>query len=293
MVLPVLDNRNSNAAAPTGKAVTLWQGTDNSYTDSNNWSNGVPAAGGFVYFAGNNQDVGNSNQKAVNLREFRVADSYGGTLGGGSLQISATTMVLASSRCAIGIRPFVEDLHIVAMPREMTIAAGRINRLHIHTTTGVLTINRGTINELVVSPGSSQVTIGANVNTDDPTVSAAGPSDVRIGRGSRATSAAPMNTVNASGAFESSATIVNASANGRVGRVASSGSVITTLTLNGGELLLKDSDDNATLTIGNGTINGGRISSGDSNRRVTNTNPMKVQGEIQVRLLSGQTVTLA
>ena len=293
MVLPVLDNRNSSAAAATGKAVTLWQGTDNSYTDSNNWSNGVPAAGGFVYFAGNNQDVGNSNQKAVNLREFRVADSYGGTLGGGSLQISATTMVLASSRCAIGIRPFVEDLHIVAMPREMTISAGRINRLHIHTTTGVLTINRGTINELVVSPGSSQVTIGANVNTDDPTASAAGPSDVRIGRGSRATSAAPMNTVNASGAFESSATIVNASANGRVGQVASSGSVITTLTLNGGELLLKDSDDNATLTIGNGTINGGRISSGDSNRRVTNTNPMKVQGEIQVRLLSGQTVTLA
>jgi hypothetical protein len=89
MVLPVLDNRNSNAAAATGKAVTLWQGTDNSYTDSNNWSNGVPAAGGFVYFAGNNQDVGNSNQKAVNLREFRVADSYGGTLGGGSLQIGA------------------------------------------------------------------------------------------------------------------------------------------------------------------------------------------------------------
>jgi len=293
MVLPVLDNRNSSAAAATGKAVTLWQGTDNSYTDGNNWSNGVPAAGGFVYFAGNNQDVGNSNQKAVNLREFRVADSYGGTLGGGNLQISATTMVLASSRCAIGIRPFVEDLHIVAMPRDMTIAAGRINRLHIHTTTGVLTINRGTINELVVSPGSSQVTIGANVSTDNPLASAAGPFDVRLGRGSRATSAANMNTVNASGAFESSATIVNASANGRVGQVASSGSVITTLTLNGGELLLKDSDDNATLTIGNGTINGGRISSGDSNRRVTNTNPMKVQGEIQVRLLSGQTVTLA
>jgi hypothetical protein len=293
MVLPVLDNRNSNAAAATGKAVTLWQGTDNSYTDSNNWSNGVPAAGGFVYFAGNNQDVGNSNQKAVNLREFRVADSYGGTLGGGSLQISATTMVLASSRCAIGIRPFVEDLHIVAMPRDMTIAAGRINRLHIHTTTGVLTINRGTINELVVSPGSSQVTIGENVSTDNPLASAAGPFDVRLGRGSRATSAANMNTVNASGVFESSATIANASANGRVGQLASSGSVITTLTLNGGELLLKDSDDNATLTIGNGTINGGRISSGDSNRRVTNTNPMKVQGEIQVRLLSGQTVTLA
>jgi hypothetical protein len=293
MVLPVLDNRNSNAAAATGKAVTLWQGTDNSYTDSNNWSNGVPAAGGFVYFAGNNQDVGNSNQKAVNLREFRVADSYGGTLGGGSLQISATTMVLASSRCAIGIRPFVEDLHIVAMPRDMTIAAGRINRLHIHTTTGVLTINRGTINELVVSPGSSQVAIGANVSTDNPLASAAGPFDVRLGRGSRATSAANMNTVNASGVFESSATIANASANGRVGQLASSGSVITTLTLNGGELLLKDSDDNATLTIGNGTINGGRISSGDSNRRVTNTNPMKVQGEIQVRLLSGQTVTLA
>jgi hypothetical protein len=229
----------------------------------------------------------------VNLREFRVADSYCGTLGGGSLQISATTMVLASSRCAIGIRPFVEDLHIVAMPRDMTIAAGRINRLHIHTTTGVLTINRGTINELVVSPGSSQVAIGANVSTDNPLASAAGPFDVRLGRGSRATSAANMNTVNASGVFESSATIANASANGRVGQLASSGSVITTLTLNGGELLLKDSDDNATLTIGNGTINGGRISSGDSNRRVTNTNPMKVQGEIQVRLLSGQTVTLA
>ena len=293
MVLPVLDNRNSNAASPTVEAVTIWQGTTDSYTTGGNWSNGVPTKGGIVYFAGNNQDVGDSNQKAVNLREFRVADSYGGTLGGGSLQISATTMVLASSRCVIGIRPFVEDLHIVAMPREMTISAGRVNRLHIHTTTGVLTLNRATINELVVSPGSSQVTIGANVNTDDPTASAAGPSDVRIGRGSRATSAAPMNTVNASGAFESSATIVNASANGRVGQLASSGSVITTLTLNGGELLLKDSEDNATLTIGNATLNGGRINGVDSNRRITNTNPMTVQGEIQVQLLSGQTITLA
>jgi len=292
MVLPVLDNRNSNAASPTVKAVTLWQGTTNSYTTGGNWSNGVPANGGVVYFAGNNQDVGDSNQKAVNLREFRVADSYGGTLGGGSLQISASSMVLASSRCVIGIRPFVEDLHIVAMPREMTIAAGRINRLHIHTTNGVLTINRGVVNELVVSPGSSQVTMSLNVSTDNPLASAGGPFKLRVGRGTRATSAAPMNFVNASGSFESSATIANASANGRVGQIESSGSAITTLTLNGGELLLKDSDTNATLTIGNGTINGGRINGVNSNRRITNTNPMTVQGEIQVQLLSGQTITL-
>ena len=293
MVLPVLDNRNSNAASPTVEAVTIWQGTTTSYTTSSNWSNGVPVDGGIVYYATNNQDVADSNQKAVNLREFRVADSYGGTLGGGSLQISATTMVLASSRCVIGIRPFVEDLHIVAMPREMTIAEGRVNRLHIHTNTGVLTINRGTINKLVVSPGSSQVSISANVSTDNPLASAAGPFDVRLGRGSRATAAAPMNFVNASGSFESSAIIANASANGRVGQIESSGSVITTLTLNGGELLLKDSDTNATLTIGNGTINGGRINGVDSNRRITNTNPMTVQGEIQVQLVSGQTITLA
>tara|TARA_Y100001937_G_scaffold35840_1_gene51419 strand:- start:2 stop:883 length:882 start_codon:yes stop_codon:yes gene_type:complete len=293
MVLPVLDNRNSNAASPTVEAVTIWQGTTTSYTTSSNWSNGVPVDGGIVYYATNNQDVADSNQKAVNLREFRVADSYGGTLGGGLLQISATTMVLASSRCVIGIRPFVEDLHIVAMPREMTIAEGRVNRLHIHTNTGVLTINRGTINKLVVSPGSSQVSISANVSTDNPLASAAGPFDVRLGRGSRATAAAPMNFVNASGSFESSATIANASANGRVGQIESSGSVITTLTLNGGELLLKDSDTNATLTIGNGTINGGRINGVDSNRRITNTNPMTVQGEIQVQLVSGQTITLA
>ena len=293
MVLPVLDNRNSNAASPTVEAVTIWQGTTTSYTTSSNWSNGVPVDGGIVYYATNNQDVADSNQKAVNLREFRVADSYGGTLGGGLLQISATTMVLASSRCVIGIRPFVEDLHIVAMPREMTIAEGRVNRLHIHTNTGVLTINRGTINKLVVSPGSSQVSISANVSTDNPLASAAGPFDVRLGRGSRATAAAPMNFVNASGSFESSAIIANASANGRVGQIESSGSVITTLTLNGGELLLKDSDTNATLTIGNGTINGGRINGVDSNRRITNTNPMTVQGEIQVQLVSGQTITLA
>ena len=62
---------------------------------------------------------------------------------------------------------------------------------------------------------------------------------------------------------------------------------------NGGELLLKDSDTNATLTIGNGTLNGGRINGVDSNRRITNTNPMTVQGEIQVQLVSGQTITLA
>lgn len=293
MVLPVLDNRNSNAASPTVEAVTIWQGTTNSYTTSSNWSNGVPVDGGVVYYAANNQDVADSNQKAVNLREFRVADSYGGTLGNGSLQISATTMVLASSRCVIGIRPFVEDLHIVAMPREMTIPAGRINRLHIHTTNGVLTMDRGVLNEMVVSRGSSQVTIRSNVSTDNPLASAAGPLDVRLGRGSRATSAAAMNTVNASGAFESSATIVNANGNGRTGQIISSGSVITTLTLNGGELLLKDSDTNASLTIGNGTINGGRINGVESNRRITNTNPMTVQGEIQVQLVSGQTITLA
>ena len=293
MVLPVLDNRNSNAASPTVEAVTIWQGTTSSYTTSSNWSNGVPVDGGIVYYAANNQDVADSNQKAVNLREFRVADSYGGTLGNGSLQISATTMVLASSRCVIGIRPFVEDLHIVAMPREMTIPAGRINRLHIHTTNGVLTMDRGVLNELVVSPGSSQVTISSTVSTDNPLASAAGPFDVRLGRGSRATSAAAMNTVNASGAFDSSATIVNANGNGRTGQVISSGSVITTLALNGGELLLKDSDTNATLTIGNGTLNGGRINGVESNRRITNTNPMTVQGEIQVQLVSGQTITLA
>ena len=293
MPLPVLDNRNSNAAAATGKAVTLWQGTTDSYTTGGNWSNGVPAAGGFVYFASNNQDVGNSDQVAVNLREFRVAESYGGTLGAGTLKISATTMVLASSRCAVGINPFVEDLHIVAMPRSINFSGGRINRLHLHTTTGVLTIGRATINQIVSAPGSTQVTIGANVTSDNPLASAAGPYDVRIGRGSRATAAAPMNFVNASGSFESSATIANASANGRVGQIESSGSAITTLTLNGGSLLLKDSETNATLTITNGTINSGRILSGDSNRRVTNTNPMTVQGEVQVRLTSGQTVTLA
>ena len=293
MVLPVLDNRNSNAASPTVKAVTLWQGTTNSYTTGGNWSNGVPANGGVVYFASNNQDVGDSNQKAVNLREFRVADSYSGTLGGGNLQISASTMVLASSRCVIGISPFVEDLHIVAMPREMTIASGRVNRLHIHTTTGVLSFNRGELNELVVSPGSTQVTIGANVTTDSPLASSAGPFKVRVGRGSRATSAANMNTVNASGAFEASGTVVSATANGSTGQVATTGSLITTLTLNGGELQLKDSDTNATLTITNGTINGGRITGVESNRRITNSNPMTVQGEIQVQLVSGQTITLA
>lgn len=101
MVLPVLDNQNINAANPTVETVTIWQGRTDSYTTGGNWSNGVPANGGIVYFAGNDQDVGNSSQKAVNLRASRVADSYGGTLGGDNLQFSATTMVLASSRCVM------------------------------------------------------------------------------------------------------------------------------------------------------------------------------------------------
>jgi len=293
MVLPVLDNRNSNAASPTVEAVTIWQGTTDSYTTGGNWSNGVPVNGGIVYFAGNAQDVGNSDQTAVNLREFRVSDTYTGTLGAGALKISATTMVLASSRCVIGINPFVEDLHLVAMPRQMNISGGRINRLHLHTTTGVLTLGRATVNEIVSAPGSSQITIGANVTTDNPLAGNTGPFKVRIGRGSKATTATNMNTVNTSGVFEATTSIANASVNGPVGRLETAGAAITTVTLNGGELVVKDSETNPTLTITNGTINRGRISGVNSNRRITNTNPMTVQGDVQVQLLSGQTITLA
>ena len=305
MVLPVLDNRNSNAASATTPKVTIWEGsTSTSYTTASNWSNGVPADGDRVFFPGIDKDVADSFQNSVVLKEFRVNKGFGGRLGTGGLVINSEVFVFASSETVVDMIPKGQDLHILAMPRSCTFGNGTfIKRLFLHTTNGVLVFSgaaqtrdthqaRGSS---VIKMTDAQVGIAEGGATVAPSV--------RVGAGSRLVAACDLAEANVSGNLEHlKGTITNANIN-NTGEILSSGPTITTLTLNGGTLTLEDEPSDSTLgtnlgtfstlTLTNATANGGRISGVDSNRRITNTNPMAVQGQIQVQLVSGQTITLA
>lgn len=310
MVLPVLDNRNSNAASATTHRVCIWTGgTNTDYANARNWETtgsgiSVPSNGDRVFFPGIDKDVADSFQNSVVLKEFRVNKGFGGRLGTGSLVINSEVFVFASSKTVVDMIPKGQDLHILAMPRSCTFGNGTfIKRLFLHTTNGVLVFSgaaqtrdthqaRGSS---VIKMTDAQVGIAEGGATVAPSV--------RVGAGSRLVAACDLAEANVSGNLEHlKGTITTANIN-KTGEILSSGPTITTLTLNGGTLTLEDEPSDSTLgtnlgtfstlTLTNATANGGRISGVDSNRRITNTNPMAVQGQIQVQLVSGQTITLA
>ena len=305
MVLPVLDNRNSNAASATTPKVTIWTGErGTSYTAATNWSNGVPADGDSVYFPSVNKDVADSFQNSVVLKEFRVGEGFEGRLGTGALVINSEVFVFASSKCIVDMIPKGQDLHLLAMPRSCTFGNGTfIKRLFVHTTNGVLLFSGAAqTRDTFQARGSSIVKMTdaqVGIAEGGPTVAP----NVRVGSGSSLVAACDLAEANVSGSLEHlKGTITTASIH-QTGEVKSSGPTISTLTLNGGILSLENEPSDSSLgtnlgtfgslTLTNSTANGGRITGKDSNRTIVNTNPMNVRGELQVELVSGQTITLA
>ena len=290
MPLPVLDNRNSSNATPTLKTTTIWQGTSTDYTNNSNWSNNAPVNGSKVYFGDNSQDCSCGNQKATILREFRVANSYTADISG---TISSEIVVFDSFRAAIDMTIFAEEVHVVRAPRSLRLKSGSINKLIVHDTTGLITVGKAqVVNEVIVGKGTTRVELVDTVRTDAPLASNQGPLKTRVGRGNQLTSAVAMNNLTTSSTAVVSKNVLKATINND-GRLITSGSLITTLNLNRGSLLTRDSTENPTLTIANADLVNGLVSTLGTLRTISNTNPMQLLGDVRFRLASGSTADLS
>ena len=305
MVLPVLNNRTSNAAPPTSGAVTIWLGTEStSYTTANNWSLRVPVNGDRVFFTDSTRDVADTFQNSVVLEEFRVGPNYGGQIGTGSMVINAKTMVFGSAKCAVNMIPKVQDLHILAMPRQCTFGNGTlIKRLFIHTTTGVLLFTgAAATRDVFIAPGSSTVKMpDSQVGVSDGGGTLA--PVVRVGRGNRLVSACTLTRARISGTLEHIKGTVNTPQTfGKESQIISSGPSIQSLEMFGGSLVLADEPSDTTLGTNLGTfatldlsghLSNARVITDKSNRRITHPKGgLIVEGDNSIRLASGQTVTL-
>ena len=309
MVLPVLDNRISNAAPATSGGVTIWLGTEStSYTTANNWSLRVPVNGDRVFFTDSTRDVADTFQNSVVLEEFRVGPNYGGKIGEGGISpglvINAKTMVFGSAKCSISMIPKVQDLHILAMPRQCFLGNGTlIKRLFIHTTTGeLLFTGAAATRDVFIAPGSSTVKMpDSQVGVADGGTTTA--PAVRVGRGNRLVSACDLRDARISGTLEHIKGTVNTPQTyGKQSQIISSGPTIEVLEMFGGSLILADEPSDTTLgtNLGSfatlsltGDIYDGRIITDKSNRRITHPKSgLDVRGENLIKLASGQTVTL-
>ena len=309
MVLPVLDNRTSNAAPATSGGVTIWLGTEStSYTTANNWSLRVPVNGDRVFFTDSTRDVADTFQNSVVLEEFRVGPNYGGKIGEGGISpglvINAKTMVFGSAKCSISMIPKVQDLHILAMPRQCFLGNGTlIKRLFIHTTTGVLLFTgAAATRDVFVAPGSSTVKMpDSQVGVSDGGT-VFGPK-VRIGRGNRLVSACDLRDARISGTLEHiKGTVLSPQTFGKESQIISSGPSIQSMEMFGGSLVVADEPSDTTLGTNLGTfatldlsghLSNARLITDKSNRRITHSKGgLIVEGDNSIRLASGQTVTL-
>ena len=308
-MLPIIDNRRSNAASATTGGVTIWLGTEStSYTTANNWSLRVPVNGDRVLFTDSTRDVADTFQNSVVLEEFRVGPNYGGQIGEGGISpglvINANTMVFGSAKCSISMIPKVQDLHILAKPRQCFLGNGTlIKRLFIHTTTGVLLFTgAAATRDVFIAPGSSTVKMpDSQVGVSDGGTVAL--PEVRVGRGNRVVSACDLRRARISGTLEHIKGDVTVSKTfGNESQIISSGPTITGLQMFGGSLVLADEPSDttlgtnlgtfATLTLG-ASLSNASIITDKSNRRITHSKGgLTVDGDNTVRLASGQTVTL-
>jgi hypothetical protein len=224
------------------------------------------------------------------LREFRIANSYTADISG---TISAEIVVFDSLRAAADMTIFAEEVHVVRAPRSLNLSLGRINKLIVHDTMGKITISKNqVVNEVIIGRGASRVEMDSTVKNDNPVASALGPFNARVGKGTQLTSAATINNLTTSSTTITSKSLINATINNS-GRLITSGSQITKLNLNQGSLLTRDSTVNPTLTIVNAELINGTVSNLGTIRNITNTNPMKVLGDVRFKLASGATVNLS